>query len=219
MKTNSPYSFLKKSFLIFSLFITSIKCFSQTTDYLCIIDNITLVNPTTISFEIRIENTGTNPLSLIAIQAGINFNYAALVNGGTITGTSVPANSITWNIDPVSKQIRMYALFGSGIPIPVSPGISLGTFHLINTVPFSSSIPILNWSFLPTSITTTNTIVLCSVNGDPLSSNITNTANHTVAGNAVPTLSEWGLIIFAFLLLTTSIYFIVNKKYSFLNKV
>lgn len=141
--------------------------FSQ--NYHCEIMNINQPNNTTLDFDVYIYNTSSDTLRLGAFQAGINFNYAGLANGGTISGNFVPnsswnpitssqlpapQNAPNWNVNPSSFQIRMLAAIVTSpfvaVEIPTTPpGIKLGTCRLTNTVPFSSCArPNFIWSFI-----------------------------------------------------------------------
>lgn len=155
--------------IICTLIAMSMAFLSQAQLFHCDIKNITQPNNTTIEFDVYIYSTGTDVLRLGGFQGGIYFNYNALANGGTITGSFVagssynpstnsqlpsPQNAANWNINTTSHQIRMLASiqtqFANAAIIPnTAPGIRLGTFRMINTVPFSSCVrPDFTWSFI-----------------------------------------------------------------------
>ena len=139
------------------------KSYSQDKNYNCYIKNLTYTSPSSLEFDIIIEWTGTNTQKLTFFQGGINFNYEGMSNGGIITGLFKPGSASkilpvvqqkpNWNINQTSKKIRLLssiAMDSVAVPIPPSPGFSLGTFVMTNTVPFSkSSKPDFVWSFLP----------------------------------------------------------------------
>ncbi len=186
--------------LVFSIFVCKPDVFSQANDYVCCIRNITQTSPTQIEFDVILEWNGTNSAKLTFLQAGINFNYSALANGGTITGAYKPGSadpSITaaqqfpnWKVDASSKQIRLLAAIATpsstATIIPPSPGFRVGTFVMTNTVPFSSATPTFFWSFAPGSVTTTTTLLGVYLNGSTTgTSSVTNPSSHCV-GSITP---------------------------------
>jgi hypothetical protein len=140
--------------LVFSIFTCTPKLFSQANNYQCCIKNITQTSPTEIQFDVILEWSGTNSAKLLFLQAGINFNYDAISNGGTITGAYMPGSSDpslplvqqapNWIINQSSKQIRFLAAIATpssaAATIPTNPGFKVGTFVMTNTLPFSSSL-------------------------------------------------------------------------------
>lgn len=159
--------FMKKLLLLFAIVISVLGVQAQS--FHTEIKNIVQPNNTTIEFDIYIYNTGTDVMYLAGYQAGINFNYAGLANGGTITGSFVagsswnpatssqltaPMNNPNWNINATSNQIRLIAaiiISKSSCPIlpTTGPGIKMGTFRMTNTVPFSSCTkPNFIWGFV-----------------------------------------------------------------------
>ena len=141
-------------------------------DYNLCIRNVHKISPSVIELDVWLEWTGTNIQKFQYFQGGLNFNYAGIANGGTITGAfvtgsadaSLPAMQKTpnWNINQISKQIRMIAAiaFPSGIAVttPATPGFRLGTFRMTNTVPYTSdSQPNFVWSYSTGSGITTQT--------------------------------------------------------------
>jgi hypothetical protein len=223
MKKNPTHSSLKWLFIfLLSICLTTS---SAQTSYLCYFDNIVQVNPSTITFEIWIKNTGVDNINLAGFQAGIDINYGALANGGFITASFVsgPIGYNLINIDPSSKQIRITSpYFALHPPIPTSPGYLVGKYQLTNTTNFVVA-PSFTWSFQTSTCNTTNTVVLCTINETPrpangsrspsndgLSVNITNPASHINVGSSIPTLSEWGMIVFTVLIFGSSIFFLKN---------
>ena len=168
--------------------------FSQTNDYKCCIKNIRNVNPATIEFDIFIESSGKNKQKLTAMQGGINFNYEAIADGGTITGTFKQGSadpllprtqqSPRWNINPQSKQIRLLAAIAHdsiAVVIQSTPGMRIGTFVMTNTVPFKKEvIPDFTWLFKTGSGSTSKTQLTTYVNGATITKDITVPENHCV---------------------------------------
>jgi hypothetical protein len=206
MKNEKIYA---RNFLIILLALISLnlKSFSQANNYNCCIKNITLVSPNEYQFDVVLEWTGTNSAKFTFLQAGIDFNYSALSNGGTITGAYVPGsgdpslppvqNSPNWVINQTSKQIRLLAAIATNsafaAPIPGPPGFRVGTFRMTNTVPFSSTAPTFTWSFAPGSATKTVTLLGVYLNTSTLSTNVTIPQNHCVLGaSACPFASTGG---------------------------
>ena len=112
---------IKKSYLIgiVLFFKCSIYGFSQGNTYNCYLKNITYVDSRNLEFEIWLEWTGTNTNKFQLYQAGIDFNYAGLAAGGTMTGRfvagsadpSLPAGvqqSPNWNAPLKVDRIRLW---------------------------------------------------------------------------------------------------------------
>lgn len=150
-----------KKILLFSLFVLAAgMTFANTIT--CTIKNIHQPNQSknVIEFDVYLKSTSSQPLKFQAFQAGIDFNYDGLANGGVITGEFVKnsgdkrfsGNQVTpnWNINPITKQIRLLAAIQPSnvlaAPIP-EEGIKLGTFRMTNTVPFGSATPNFKWTF------------------------------------------------------------------------
>ncbi len=186
--------------LAFSFFVCKPDVFSQANAYQCCIRNIQQTSPTQIEFDVILEWTGTNAAKFQFFQAGINFNYSALSNGGTITGTfktgsadaTLPLiqQSPNWNINSTSKQIRLLASVASpsstAATVPPPPGFRLGTFVMTNTVPFSATSPAFVWSFTTGSATLTQTKVGFYINGATTGSDITNPGSHCIGSGNNP---------------------------------
>jgi hypothetical protein len=167
-------------------------------NYNCYIKNITQTSPTTLEFDIWLESTGVDTFKLTFIQAGIDFNYNGIINGGTLSGLMV-ANSADPSLPPsqqthpiqintTSKQYRIAASVANATiattMIP-PPGMNLGTFRITNTVPFTAnSTPDFQWSFVNTP-NQTQTAIGAYVNGATTGINLTIPANHFVLGNPV----------------------------------
>ncbi len=162
----------RKSLYIIYVFISiATTVFSQSKDYKCCIQNIKNPDPKTIEFDVFLEWEGMDSPKFTFLQAGINFNYDDIANGGTITGAykqgsadkSLPRyqQSPKWNINQNSKQIRLLAAIcpdSAAVNIPPPPGFRLGTFVMTNTVPFKNISRLnLEWSFTPGSATKTVT--------------------------------------------------------------
>jgi hypothetical protein len=194
MKIKSINNFAGMLASVMLLLLITVKGFSQT-GYNCYIKNITSVDSKTIRFEVWIESTGGSVISLQGLQAGINFNYTALANGGTITGSFIASSadpslpqqqqSPNWRINPGSHQIQLFAAIAApkttATLIPSNGGIKLGTFEMKNTADFTSGItPDFSWSFSAGSSTSTKTAVTCYTTGDQVGTNITISSNHLV---------------------------------------
>ncbi len=140
----------------------TINSFGQTNTYNCYLKNINQIDSKTLEFDIWLEWTGSNTQLFGAFQAGIDFNYDGMANGGTITGEYVPGSAgavgsqqtnPNWNIHQTSKQIRMIAAIASPVILavvtPTPPGFRLGKFRMTNTVDFTSnSTPNFTWYYL-----------------------------------------------------------------------
>jgi hypothetical protein len=180
--------------LLLLAIISNANVFAQSGNYKCCIENIVNPDPTTIEFDVFLEWNGIDSQRLTAVQGGIKFNYDEVANGGTITGSFKPGSadkalpryqqSPKWNVNPLSKQIRLLAAIApdsAAIKIPPPPGIKLGTFVMKNTAPFKS-ISNLNfeWSFASGSSTTTKTQVSTYTEGIFSTKDITVPGNHCV---------------------------------------
>ena len=161
--------------LLFFITVIAKNSMAQTTGYYnCYIKNITQTSTKTLEFDVWVEWTGSEPntYKFNFFQAGIDFNYSGMLNGGTITGAfvsgsadaSIPTvqQSPNWNINSTSHQIRMLAAINTtsstAVTIPASPGIRLGTFRITNTADFTTgSTPDFTWKFATGSGTTTKT--------------------------------------------------------------
>jgi hypothetical protein len=171
--------------------------FAQANTYSCCIRNINQTSATEIQFDVILEWSGSNNAKLLFYQAGIDFNYNAISNGGTISGTFKPGSADpllspvqqapNWNINASSKQIRMLAAIATpasvATPIPPTPGFRLGTFVMTNTVPFSSVSPAFIWSFITGTSTITATKLGVYLNGATTGTEVTNPSSHCI-GNS-----------------------------------
>jgi hypothetical protein len=131
--------------------------------FTCTIKNINQPKNTNnvIEFDVYVQNTGKQTLKFQSLQAGINFNYEALANGGVITGQfvknsadrSLPSNqqNPNWVISPETKQIRLLAAIQTSPALATTipaQGLKLGTYRLTNTHAFASVKPNFEWSFV-----------------------------------------------------------------------
>jgi len=195
MKTNlTNHKGLLLGFLFLILFVAN--GFSQgPNDYKVCIKNQIQTSPTQFKFDIFAEWTGTNAQLMQSFAAGINFNYAGMVNGGSITGAyqagsadpSLPnaQRVLTWNINGTSHQIRMPAVIVSAstpaVAVPPPPGFRLGTMVVNNTVPFTpGSTPNFVFAFVAGTSTTTNTVQTEYLNGSSTAVNVTNPAFYCI---------------------------------------
>lgn len=161
---------MKKIFVLIVLASLWFSTYSQY--YTFTISNFHLVSGTNnqLEFDIHIRNISTDTLRLQTAMFGINFNYAGLSNGGTITGSFVPGSSYDpstnaelpppqnapiWNVNSTTHRIRGLATIQTNYSLmPIiptsSPGLKLGTFRLTNTVPYPTNclIPNFNYNFL-----------------------------------------------------------------------
>ncbi len=190
---------IKSVLLILMFLITlAVKSNAQTNTYNAYIKNVVFLDCKNLEFEIWIEWTGTNTNKFQFYQAGINFNYAGLANGGTMTGAFVPGSADAslaanqqapnWNINATSKQIRMLAAIatpvGSAATAPGPPGFRLGKFKITNTADFpAGATPNFVWSFSTGSSTTTQTKVAFYLGSATTGNDITVPAQHFVSEN------------------------------------
>jgi len=210
MKTNlTKRKWIVLSFLFLMLF--TVKGYSQANNYNCCIKNITQTSPSTFEFDVWLEWTGSNTEKLTFFQAGINFNYAGIANGGTMTGTfkagsanpglAAVQQAPNWNINATSKQIRMLAAIATpsivASTVPAPPGWRLGTFVITNTVPFTTnSSPDFVWSYLTGTSTTTKTQVSFYLNGATTGTDVTivgqQCADNIILNQPCPTANAGG---------------------------
>lgn len=124
-----------------------------------------------LEFDVYLQNTSAEEMKFQAFQAGINFNYEQLANGGTITGEYVKGTcdkSFTgiqtkpnWNVNSTSRQIRLLAAIQPSKDAATKitqEGLKLGTFRLQNTKPFATATPNFTWEFSTGSNITRTTV-------------------------------------------------------------
>ena len=174
---------------------------AQANNYNCVIKNVNQVSNTELDFDIWLEWTGTNTAYLAQLEAGVNFNYAGIANGGTLSGSFVPGSADPGlpaaqqgpnlcEINATSLQFRFstpsISPNTSALLIPGAPGIRIATLRITNTVSFTAgSTPNLAWSFTPTSATTTRSRISAYVNTSTIPSGLVIQAGHSVNGNPV----------------------------------
>lgn len=188
------------SFLIvlISLVITGNRMNAQANNYSCVLKNIHLASGTELEFEIWLQWTGTNTAYLASLEAGINFNYAGIANGGTLTGSFIPGSAdpslpaiqqtLNCEVNATSLQFRVFAALVSpntaATQIPTSSAIRIGKFRITNTVAFTTGVtPNFAWSFAPTSANTTRSRITAYINNSTVASGLVIQAGHTVANN------------------------------------
>lgn len=152
---------MKKIILLSFMFISAAQAMFAG-DFTCTIKNINQPKNTNnvIEFDVYLSNTSKQNLKFQSFQAGINFNYNGLANGGVITGQFVKGSadpklaanqqSPNWTINPETKQIRLLAAIQTAhtlAPVIPSQGVKLGTFRLTNTESFGSVTPNFEWAF------------------------------------------------------------------------
>ena len=184
------------SSLILVLF--TVQAYSQTNTYNQYIKNINFIDCKNLEFEIWLEWTGTNTQKFLSVQAGIEFNYAGMANGGVITGgfvagtadPSLPASqqSPSSNVNQTSKQFRLLAAIATPVSVaivcPGPPGIRLGKFKFTNTAEFTNgSTPNFVWKFSTGTSTTTSTKVSFYLGSATTGTDITVPSQHFVVGN------------------------------------
>jgi hypothetical protein len=184
----------KKNLFAVLLMLLTTSVFSQSKDYKCCIQNIKTPDSKTIEFDIYLEWNGMDSPKFTLFQAGIDFNYDVVANGGTVTGFYKPESADNrlpkyqrypkWKFNETSKQIRLLAAIAPdsiAIVIPPSPGIKLGTFVLQNTVPFKDVSKLnFEWSFGFGSATKTKTMISVYQPGLAMPKDITVPGNHCV---------------------------------------
>ena len=180
-------------------FLYSIQGFSQTNTYNCYLKNINQIDSKNLEFEICLEWTGTNTQLFGGFQAGIDFNYIGMANGGIITGEFVAGSagdvgiqqkSPNWNINQSSKQIRMIVAIATqaslAVQTPNPPGFRLGTFRMTNTNDFTfGSTPNFVWKFLNGSNSTTQTKLFFYLYGASTMTDVTTSVEHFIDGNPI----------------------------------
>ncbi len=182
------------------MFLISItgKVFSQTNTSNLYLKNIAFVDCRTLEFDIWLEWTGTNTQKLAFFQAGINFNYTGLANGGTLTGaviTGTPDASLpvvqqnpNWSINQTSKQIRMTAAIATpvqtAVATPPPPGYRLGRFRLTNTVDFvAGTTPNFAFNFAVGTASTTQTKVAWYLGSSTTATDVTASNTQFIESN------------------------------------
>jgi hypothetical protein len=184
-----------------ALFFGVQSAMAQANNYNCVIKNVNQVSNTELDFDIWLEWTGTNTAYLAQLEAGVNFNYAGIANGGTLSGSFVPGSADPslpaaqqvpnlCEINATSLQFRFstpsISPNTSALLIPGAPGIRIATLRITNTVSFTAgSTPNLAWSFTPTSATTTRSRISAYVNTSTIPSGLVIQAGHSVNGNPV----------------------------------
>ena len=198
MKTNlSKLTKILLSSLILTMF--TVQSYSQVTNtYNCYLKNITYVDCKHLDFEIWLEFIGTNTQQFQFFQAGINFNYAGMANGGTMTeafqagsaDASLPAvqRAPNSNLNATSKQIRILAAIATpssiAVPIPAPPGFRLGRFRITNTADFTlGSTPNFTWRYVTGSGSTTQTNIALYLAGATTGTSVTDSTHHFVESN------------------------------------
>lgn len=197
---NSTAAIYNKFKLVcFFLLLFTINGFPQTNTYNCYLKNINQVDRKNLEFDIWLEWTGTNTQLFCGFQAGVDFNYDGMANGGIITGAFVPGSagavgvqqtSPTWILDQTSKQIRMYFLQASpsilAVPTPPPPGFRLGTFRMTCSTDFTEgSTPGFTWYFIGTGNHHTTTNLFFYLNGETIGTNLTLPSQHFVESNPI----------------------------------
>ena len=189
-----------KSILFLLLFMIGItgKVFSQTNTYNVQLRNIVFLDCKNLEFDVWVEWTGSNTNKFQFFQAGINFNYAGLANGGTITGAfqpgsadpSLPAvqQAPNWNVNQSSKQIRMLSAIATpssiAATIPPPPGFRIGKFKITNTADFPlGATPNFAYSTIVGTSTTTQTKLAAYLGGATTGTDITATGTFSVESN------------------------------------
>ncbi|MEZ5045864.1 MAG: hypothetical protein R2831_02620 [Chitinophagaceae bacterium] len=141
-----------KLFLTLMLFLTAVTGFAQLPQQMNVdMRNVTLVDPSTIEFEIWIANASTNGdvCKLQSIQMGLDFNQAIL-DGGTPTSVlylNNPAlsaagmkahtpNMATPGHWRVAAQVELSSANATLIELAPT-GIRYGTYRITNSVPFA----------------------------------------------------------------------------------
>src|SRR5436190_22226849 len=147
---------IQKRFLLcccLFLMMFGVNGFAQTTlgsgDYTLCVKNSHQTSNKEIQMDIYLQwdNPG-KPQKFNFFQGGMDFDYAAVANGGVISaqfvagsadaGVPPAATAPNWNLNQSSKQIRFLAAIVSphnaSSPVPPSPGYRLGTLRVFNTV-------------------------------------------------------------------------------------
>lgn len=162
---------MKKIILFSLLVLAGTSLFANS--FTCTIKNINQPKNTdnVLEFDVYVYNTGKETIKFQSLQAGINFNYDGLANGGVITGQFVKNSADrtllanqqnpNWTVNQETKQIRLLAAIQTSsnmaATIPVE-GLKVGTFRLTNTKPFASVSPNLEWSFITANGKTKSTL-------------------------------------------------------------
>lgn len=179
------------SCLTFALFITSAVTTSaqKTSELQVCMKNLIQTSPSEIQFELWISDNTQNgdTYQFQSIQAGIDFDYAAISNGGTLTTSMVKSNpslpttqktqipnwgGTTKNLQPSTGHWRIAALVNldkATAPIINANGFWYATYKITNSVPFTAnSNP--NFVFnLSSARAKTRTAVTAFVNSESLS--------------------------------------------------
>lgn len=185
---------MKKIITVLFAFIISYSTYSANNNYQCYIKNQKQISKNQMTFEIWVYWENSDSIQFQSIQAGIDFDYSAIANGGKLSASIIPNSSqqgmlnirrdnIGIKVDEISKQLRIAAYI-----TPKSPNFlrtlnefKIGTFKITNSVAFTSeSKPNLTWSPSSSSSSNTGNIVFGVNYQTNKSTNITNLTNHKV---------------------------------------
>jgi hypothetical protein len=187
----SPDSYLTYFLLLGLIFAVSCLYAQVPSSYLESVRNDSLLTSKIFEFDIYIQNTDpVNVMELAGLQCGIIVN-SGMKNGGTITATIVVNSSelnaaqqptaVTFNASQNCFKLasRIIPDWGGGTIIPTAaPGLRVCRIRLTNTADFGAVNPDFTFNFTPSPY---NTVVAVRDAGNGYITNITNSANHTVA--------------------------------------
>ncbi|MEZ5045408.1 MAG: T9SS type A sorting domain-containing protein [Chitinophagaceae bacterium] len=146
------------SILIAFVAFTSQQVFAQSKKINAIMKNISLVAPNEIQFDLYLENASTDgtTLSLNGFQIGIDFDFEALSNGGTLSTNVVKYNPLlptsflqdnrqpNWgakirNFTPTTGHWRVSAntISKADAPVITKEGLWYGTYSITNSTSFN----------------------------------------------------------------------------------
>lgn len=133
-------------FILVLLFLSTNLAVAQNPTYQFIVKNDTVVSSTAYEFDIFLQRTGAISFELASLQPILTFNTG--ISAGTVTftmnsgtsqlnssqqPTSVSASGNELRINP-----RVPPSAGGGTIMPTSPGLRVGRFRLISSVPFAN---------------------------------------------------------------------------------
>jgi hypothetical protein len=163
--------------------------------YQCTIKDIKQVSLSKLMFDIWLDLDKESNFQIQSLQAGIDFNYDEISNGGQLTASLEPtfiskplvatSNNSKAIINQISKQILLQMTVLDKNSGPFSGNIKLGTITITNNKPFTSdSKPKFKWhqglSYRDEKV---KVVLLCYENNSQNGSEITNLQNHTIVDN------------------------------------
>lgn len=185
---------MKKYLILVLITIISISGYSTEKKYNCWIKNIKQLNSQEMTFDIWLSWDDIEISQFQAFQAGINFNYDEIANGGELSASFVSEN-VTFKssndkirakvvIDQSNHQIRLFTdiLHHEFARLKTSSQqIKVVTVKISNSKNFATnSKPLFSWYKGMSNKSNSASVVLCYLKNNNHGSKITDLANHFV---------------------------------------